>query len=280
MKYRLRRRMSQTGRRRLWTVIIALLVLAVLGGAAYYIIDKKNVLEGIYTSRISELKARIDSGKHYVYRTLEACNAGTVLSEDIVEQIEILTDECDFVDSSDFGRVLLVDVPAGLILDKVMLSEAMEDSALREVEYNCIDVTSNISSGDYVDIRIMYPDGTDYVVMSKKQIKKLSDTKLIADLWVNENELLLMDSSIVDAALFDGTRLYATAYILPGIQEPSVVNYTPSEQIAELLEADPNAVKTATDKLSQELRQRHITELESFYRRETTTEYDQIEFYN
>ncbi|MCQ2495469.1 MAG: hypothetical protein MJ131_02640 [Lachnospiraceae bacterium] len=279
MKYRFRRKMSQTTKKRIYISILFALVLMALGALSYYIIDKKRALEGIYSSKINELTSRINGGKRFVYKTLQSCRAGSILREDMVERTEILSDECSYVDESDFGKTLLVDVPAATVLDKLVVTGITADREVREVEYNCIDVTSNINAGDYIDVRIVYPNATDYVVMSKKMVKALTDTKLVVDLWVTEEELLLMDSAIVDASLYEGTRLYAVAYVLPTIQEAALVNYTPSEQIIELLKTDPNVVRRAAEKLSEELRRKRMKELELFIGKDERARYDRNGIY-
>ena len=90
------------------------------------------------------------------------------------------------------------------------------------------------------------------MILSKKTVFGLDDEGIL--LRVGEEELLLMDSAIVDASLFPGAYLYSTAYVEVLMQEAAVVNYTPAAAVIELIENDPNVVKAAAEYLSLTLR--------------------------
>lgn len=254
--------MTRSGKRKLLTVLVVLLSLSIIGVGAYYILEKKNALEGIYQTRISELTTRIGSSTKEVWRSVSEIKAGERLSQEKLERVQILSDECSFADDGDIGKVMLIDIPSETCITKNMLDDIQVLSNVREIEYDFVDISSNIMTGDYVDLRILYPDGTDYIIMAKKHICSLSDTKLVADFNVNEEELLLMDSAVVDAAVYEGTKIYVTKYLKPSVQEPSVVNYVPSEETIELIENNPNIVETASEFLSAELRKRKESVLE------------------
>lgn len=254
--------MTRSGKRKLLTVLVVLLSLSIIGVGAYYILEKKNALEGIYQTRISELTTRIGSSTKEVWRSVSEIKAGERLSQEKLERVQILSDECSFADDGDIGKVMLIDIPSETCITKNMLDDIQVLGNVREIEYDFVDISSNIMTGDYVDLRILYPDGTDYIIMAKKHICSLSDTKLVADFNVNEEELLLMDSAVVDAAVYEGTKIYVTKYLKPSVQEPSVVNYVPSEETIELIENNPNIVETASEFLSAELRKRKESVLE------------------
>lgn len=264
MKHRVRRRMTQSGKKKLISVIVVLLIVSAIVAGAYYILEKKKTVEGLYLGRINELEHHISASTRRVYSASHDLKAGSVITYDDVVEKEVLSDDCSYISDADFGKTLLVDVSEGELLFKVLFSDSVTDTGLREVEYDFIDVSSNISIGDYVDIRIMYPDGTDYIVASKKQIIGLNDTKLVADIYCLEEEILLLDSAVVDAYLYEGTKIYVTKYILPGLQEPSVVNYSPSAVISELIGINPNIVVIASAYLSEELRMKKENDLRLF----------------
>lgn len=248
--------MTRSGRRKLLTVLVVLLSLLLVGVGAYYILEKKNALEGIYQTRISELTNRIGSSTKEVWRSVCKINAGEILTIDKLEKVQILSDESGFAGDGDIGKVMLIDIPSETCITKTMLDDIQVSDNIREIEYDFVDISSNIMTGDYVDLRILYPDGTDYIIMSKKHVCSLSDTKLVADFNVNEEEILMMDSAVVDAAVYEGTKIYVTKYLKPSVQEASVVNYVPSKETAELIENNPNIVEIASKYLSAELRQR------------------------
>ena len=107
---------------------------------------------------------------------------------------------------------------------------------------------------DTVDVRIFFPNGESYVVLSKKVMKEYVQETASVFLWMDEEEQLRMSAAIVDAALYPGAKLYVTKYIEPNIQEASVITYTPSLPILSLIEDDPNIVARCSQKLNKDVR--------------------------
>ncbi len=71
-------------------------------------------------------------------------------------------------------------------------------------------------------------------------------------IWLNlsEDEILSMSSAIVDAAKVQGSKLYATTYTEPGIQNAATPTYTPSKEVLKQIADDPNAVEKAKNDLA------------------------------
>lgn len=136
-----------------------------------------------------------------------------------------------------------ISLSAGTYLTAGMIAESKPDDDIRELEIQGIQTFGNIEQGECVDIRILYPDGTDYVVMSKKTVFGTNPEAEGLTMRISEEELLLMDSAMVDAYLFDGAVIYATAYIERELQSGAEVNYIPSVQAMDLIENDPNITK-------------------------------------
>lgn len=279
MNRKIRRRMTQNAKRKILTVIIVLFVVSFICAAGYYLLEKKNALEGIYLSQIDELSDRITGSTRWVYKSTSDIKAGDEITMEKLETLEILSDDCSYISMSDIGSIALIDIPAGTIISNIYISEPLTDRNIREAEYDCIDITSNIDAGDYVDIRLRYPDGTDYILLSKKRIKRLNDTKLVFDILVQEEEILLLNSAIVDCSLYEGSSLYAVKYVQPALQEPSVVNYTPSPVISELICNNPNIVAVSSKYLSNELRKKHEVSLALFLSDEPKAKYDEAGSY-
>ena len=111
-----------------------------------------------------------------------------------------------------------------------------------------IKLTGNLKVGDYVDVRISFADGGDFVVLSKKQIQGLSPLREegSAALWliVSEEEILRLASAAVDAYCNEGCSIYAIQYV-SDTQKEATVNYVVSDTVKQLMEEDPNIVKKA-----------------------------------
>ena len=109
------------------------------------------------------------------------------------------------------GSVASYNIPANVPVTSTMVSEDIVDSDLREQELNMVVLPSNLNVGDYIDVRLMYPNGTDYVVLTGKEVKELTEQTMWID--ISEDERLLLNGSIVDSYLKAGSKLYATRYI-------------------------------------------------------------------
>lgn len=117
--------------------------------------------------------------------------------------------------------------------------EQVKQEKIRETEYGFISLASNISEGDYVDVRIRYTDGSDYITASHKRIIAIDRERGTIIIPVTEEELLLLDSAETDKTLYSGTRVYLTRYETSD-ENSSVVNYSPSVNIKNLIEKNPN----------------------------------------
>lgn len=108
------------------------------------------------------------------------------------------------------GKVAKYNIAANVPLTKSMLTTEIIDADIRSQEINTVVMPSDLDEGNYVDIRIMYPNGTDYIVLAQKQVEKISGQTM----WLNlaEDERLLLNSAMVDSFLNSGTKLYATKY--------------------------------------------------------------------
>jgi len=127
---------------------------------------------------------------------------------------------------------------------------------VRSVEYAAIELPSLIKKDEYVDVRIQFPSGEDYIVFSKK---KVEDTQGMT-LWLNndEAEILSMSSAIVDAYLNSG-KLYALRYVDGETQEKADITYPVNKSVLSLIQASPNIVDIA--KLNLEKQNRAALEL-------------------
>ena len=136
-----------------------------------------------------------------------------------------------------------IDLTEGTILTSGMLNTSSSNITddLREQEYNMITLPSQLSVGDFVDIRLQMPNGADYIIISKKKVIKCNATNL----WLNmnEEEIELMSNAIIEYYIMTGSKLYATIYTDPGIQAASTGTYVPSQTVSALIAANPN-IKT------------------------------------
>lgn len=101
--------------------------------------------------------------------------------------------------------------------------------------------------GDYYDLRIVTPQGLDYIVLSKKRAIDFYETAV--RLVLSEEELHQYQSSLVDCFLNPGTYLYVTTYVEPSMQKQASIYYPVSDVVRAVMEIDPNIVQLAEAEL-------------------------------
>ena len=141
------------------------------------------------------------------------------------------------------------------LLEEAYEAEITDDMRLHK--YTFIKLTERMKKGDYVDIRVSFPNGADFVLLSKKQIQDISIPLENAEenalwLYVTEEEILRLSSAVVDAFLDDGCSVYAVQYIKDE-QKAAIMNYKVNDVVAQLIADDPNIVKKAENVLEWEL---------------------------
>lgn len=253
----MRRRIRKLKKSTKQYIIVACLCMLTIGGTgitAYIIFT--NYIKNTYHAQLSLIRQEVKDNKKEIYVVSEDLRAGDVLNTSntqFVEGYASLPYET-YITNEDMGKVLLIDAQKGVQLLKTMVSKEEINSDIREVCYEVITINGNIEHNDKVDIRILYPNGENYIVLSQKQIKQLSENMRESYFWLSEEEIIRMSSAIVDAYLYQGTILYTAKYIESAIQEPSVITYTPSLSAIELIKNNPNIVTTASTYLSSLVR--------------------------
>ena len=138
--------------------------------------------------------------------------------------------------------------PGTVITTDMVKAEGEIANDVRKVEYNAIQLTSQIQTGKYVDVRLRLPSGGDYIVVSHKiEIPSIDGLDSLNTVWLelSEAEILTLNCAIVESYKIQGSLLYITEYIEPGMQENAIPNYTPNNEVYELIQKDPNCVENA-----------------------------------
>lgn len=154
-----------------------------------------------------------------------------------------------------------VDISKGAILQKEMIHSELEiQNDLREFEFQGLQMPINMRRGDYVDIRVSFPSGLDFVVLSKKkviEILKVGNEDHFTEyciLYLDTDEILRLKSAIVDAYINEGTYLYSTIYVKPDKQKAIEITYPVNENVRKIIQDDPNIVSRAMKALDIEKR--------------------------
>lgn len=127
-------------------------------------------------------------------------------------------------------------------------SEKITDD-VRKVEYNMIGLPSQIETNSYIDVRLSLPSGKDFIVLSHKliEIPMTDGVDSINTIWLNlnETEILTISCAIVESYKIEGSKLYITEYVEPGLQGAATPTYLPDDSTINLIWNDPNCLAEA-----------------------------------
>ena len=219
---------------------------------------------------INEAKEALEQLQKTVYVAAEDLESGQIVTLEehfIMDTVQTTMDETLIIDDTVFKYLdendipvpkyyedgtekfkqiaMKVNVPAGSIVTKDMVVEVGEETTntQRIQEYTMIQLPSHLKNGQYIDIRMSLPTGQDYIVLAKKRVLG-TDAQTI---WikVDEFEINLMNSAIVESYQMTGAKLYATLYSEAGMQEKAIATYTVSRNVYDLMISNPNILDQA-----------------------------------
>lgn len=158
----------------------------------------------------------------------EAAVANTVAIEDVV----------GMKTRFDMDQLLPVTIP--MLAD---VDDAGHGQRLYEFDY--VKLPFVLSVGDVIDVRILFPNGQDYVVLAKKEVihyeRQAENThEGLLSLMVEEEEVLRMSSALVDAILTETAELYTVRYVDPVNQAAANISYPVNRSVLSILEKNPN----------------------------------------
>ena len=163
----------------------------------------------------------------------------------------------DYLTPSGLGEknIAKISMTQGTVVSQEMLyvDETVIGNDVRKTEYNMFILPSDLVTGDYIDVRLQLPTGTDYIVVSKKkveipQIAGVDSTDTIS-IELSEDEINMISNAIVDAFKVNGAKLYVNKYTEPGIQEASTPTYPVNSEVMALINSNPNIVEEARNAL-------------------------------
>jgi len=195
-------------------IVLLLLLAAVTVGGLFVM----KTMEAAYQLRIDALEEQLDTNTKTFYVAASDIKYGEQITADKVRtETHLLGYPIDGFTVSQIGTTAVVDIPTDTIILKSMCLEDVKSVSEREVEYSCFYVGQNVAVGDYVDVRIRFKTGEDFVILSKKKIERLSLSGATCFLMVDEMEIQRMASAIVDTVEYNAV-MYCNAYPQPELQ--------------------------------------------------------------
>ena len=217
-----------------------------------------------------ETRYRNDEAKLYIRKDNTEYE---VKKEDETENFYIIKgNEKQYLELNSVPLIAKVTMRKNTLITTELLSKSDNkiQADVRKQEYNMLVLPMDLTTGDYIDIRLMLPSGQDFIVISKKEVEipviggvESSDT-----IWINmsEGEILHMSCAIIDAYKVNGSKLYVTKYVEAGMQEAAVPTYPANKTTVTLLENNPNILERAMNEIKSrynrsngfDLRDNHI----------------------
>lgn len=247
------KRISRAKKKKITNILICILVVGLAFGAAFFF--SLRAIQSRYESENQSLKDQYNAVQHMVYVATSDIPAGSEISEVNVTQTSISTsmDTGIYITDEDIGKIAVVDIQSGQAICSNMIGDDIL-SSLRECQYAMFTLNGNLKPDDFVDVRIMYPNGENYSVLAKKCIKGINLEANDIYLWLDESDIMNISAAIVDVYLHKGTILYTTKYIEDG-QPALETTYQPNKDVMTAMANDPNLVDEATQKLNASMRE-------------------------
>ena len=213
----------------------------------------------------------------YSYATVfvltQDATAGEELTADMirmqrVQSAEDLSAVQSFSQDDLVGKRLKISLSRGAALNTDIVYEgASVADDERRVELRELDLPETLKENEFVDIRVVFPNGEDYLVVGHKRVYRIirddNEEVLALQLRLLEEELLRYQAACVDAKTYRDTRLYAVQYT--GEFQPAGQAYYPvNRAVFRLLQWDPNIVELFVVEEEQERRALLETNLEHF----------------
>lgn len=238
-------------------ILLIFILIAVLLGVLYYLYQAKmEELKASHEKEIGQYRFQLYQLDRQALVPRQDIEFGTTLSMELFDQVSMKMEISQelLIDETDMGKTSLVKLPKGIPVTKSSVVGEPPGNDLRKVEFNMFLLQTDQQQGDYIDIRIVFPNAENYIVLGKKQIKAMEAADNLLWLWLDETEIHLISSAIIDAYLHPGTKLYAATYIQPEMQTAATPFYPPNPDVLDLMRTDPNILKKASDLLAREAR--------------------------
>ena len=197
------------------------------------------------------------------YVTVYTLNKDVESGDEVTEadftmtQVTNATAPTDYLTPSDLGTNMIakISMTRGTVLSKEMvyIDETVTGNDVRKEEYNMFILPTDLVTGDYVDVRLLLPSGTNYIVVSKKKVEIPTvagvDSTDTISIELSEDEINMISSAIVDAFRYNGAKLYVNKYTEPGLQEASIPTYPVNYDVLQLINGNPNILEEARNAL-------------------------------
>lgn len=229
--------------------IIAIVIIALFSKKS---IDELKAAVAERDSQISTLESSITEigamTTGYVLNT--DVRAGEIVSLDYFDQVTVpeklilgLITDVSQLENSYFRTSL----QQGTVLttEDINYTEVLDSERYMDLYLDQLPI--GVQAGDIIDIRISFTYGEDFIALSGKKIEEINSGVLKVKL--NENEIVVYNSLLLDRLLYAGTQVYAVTYVDAGSQDVAETFYPINSMQSEMLLENPNALEISKQEM-------------------------------
>jgi hypothetical protein len=177
-----------------------------------------------------------------VYRLTADVKSGNECYDYELEPVEVpisAVSERNLISDTDMiGMHYKVNLKQGTWVVKELFEEFILANDMRKMDVVFDEIPIGLEVGDYIDVRISFPLGQDYIALSHKRVDEIngSTVKLI----VEQRDFYMYESMKTDIATYQSTKIYGAQYIEAGIQEAATTYYPVNLEVLKTMLLDPN----------------------------------------
>ena len=219
-----------------------------------------NVLQGVFWFKNkAKTISKYEQEQAALVMQLEAYGSDTVCytvktsvkpgDQITMDNIETITYPSSYVtaqmvtNASDiYGKLFKVALVHGTPITYNMTMEDDIRADTRDYDIMLDSWPGGLEPGDYIDINITMPYGDRYIVVPYKRVYEVNENTL--KVYLTAAELDTYIGACVDEALNEkyGATIFATRYVMPGLQDEAVAYYAVPTNIAALIQKNPNII--------------------------------------
>lgn len=246
-------------------VLLIICVILFLMVTAAFVVTRMALDEEIEIN--AQNMAEMTANKKTVY-VVSTEDGGGILHGEIIEEGKNVVpqtvytglEDYNYMTADDLGSTAIVDIYEGMTVMDNMVTSVEITTDTREYEMQVVNLMVDQMENDVVDIRIMFPDGSDFLVLPKKTVKNLNLENCVFWTYLNEEEILRMASATIDAYTITGTKIYTTRYVESNLQKEATPTYLVNAKIQDMMDSstayyDTNLLTKATSTLNMFARQ-------------------------
>mgnify|MGYP004633115537 CR=1 FL=1 len=168
----------------------------------------------------------------------------TVITQEPQKRISFVTNLNDVV-----GKKFRVGLDEGAILMTDFVRDETVGNTDRYYQLILNDYPTDIQVGDYVDIRIQFTYGEDFIAIPHQRVENVDLSRGLFTFIFNESNIVTYNSMLLDRAMYPTVSIYALKYV-DSSSQVSAENYYPvNKNISEILAINPNIIDLVKEEM-------------------------------